>query len=96
VFFISFASYSLIIAYSFRDLDRAIWKYNPFSNKRLNLAIGAGLLLLIATVTIPILGNIFGVAMLPARYIWIVVVWIVFNIAVVEMAKFWMRVRVTA
>jgi len=90
VFFISFSTYSLIIAYSFRDLDRLIWKYNPFSNMRLNLAIGAGLLLLVATVTVPVFGKIFNVATLPLEYVWIVVAWNVFNIGVVEAAKFGM------
>ncbi len=93
VFFSSFAMYSLVIAYSFRDLDRPIWKYNPFSNIRLNFAVGIGLLLLLATVTVPILGNIFDVAMLPIQYVWIVILWIIFNVVVVEIAKFWMRLK---
>lgn len=93
IFFISFATYSLIIAYSFRDLDKPIWRYNPFSNMQLNLAISIGLVLLIATISIPFLGKVFGVAMLPIGYAWIVIVWILFNIAIVEGAKIWMRLR---
>jgi magnesium-transporting ATPase (P-type) len=93
VFFLSFASYSLVIAYSFRDLDKAIWSYNPFSNMRLNLAIGAGLLALVMTVTIPLLGNIFKLTMIPVHYTWIVIVWIVFNVAVVEAAKYGMKIK---
>lgn len=93
VFFISFAAYSLVIAYSFRNLDRPIWKYNPFSNMRLNGSIAVGLALLVATVTVPLLGKLFGVAMLPLEYAWIVFVWIAFNVVVVECAKFWMRAK---
>jgi Ca2+-transporting ATPase len=91
VFFACFGTYILIIAYSFRDLDRLIWTYNPFSNARLNFSVLIGLLLIIATVAIPVVGKVFHTAMLPVQYIWIVVVWNVLNIGVVECAKWCMK-----
>ena len=91
VFFACFATYILLIAYSFRDLDRLIWSYNPFSNVRLNLSILVGLVLIIATVSIPVMGRVFHTAPLPAQYIWIIVVWNVLNIVVVEGAKWVMK-----
>lgn len=93
VFFTCFATYILMVAYSFRDLDRLIWNYNPFSNARLNLSVLIGLTLIIATITIPVMGRIFHTAALPIQYIWVVVVWNVLNIGVVEGAK-WTMMKV--
>jgi magnesium-transporting ATPase (P-type) len=78
----------LTISYSFVDLDKYIWKYNPFSNMRLNVGVFVGVLLIFLTIYTPIGQDIFKLTYVPVRYLWILAVWVVFNIWVVEFAKF--------
>lgn len=88
IFFLCFASYILIIAYSFVDLEKYIWKYNPFANWRLNAGVLLGLLLIFATVYTKLGQETFSLVSVPIDYLWILLVWLVFNVWVVEFAKF--------
>jgi magnesium-transporting ATPase (P-type) len=88
IIFTCSATYALTIAYSFKNLDQGIWEYNPFSNIRLNFAVLIGLMLIIATVTLPLLERVFNTVTLPLQYVWIVVIWNIFNIAIIEITKF--------
>lgn len=87
VFFACFATYVLSVAYSFRDIDKPLFSYNPFSNIRLNIATIVGFVLVGLTIYIPFMQKIFSTVSIPARYLWIVIVWSILNIAVVEIAK---------
>jgi Ca2+-transporting ATPase len=93
VFFVCFSIYILVIAFSFRSLYKSIFSYNPFSNKKLNIAIIIGIILLIATMSVPFMRNIFDIAPMPFSWIWLIVLWIVLNIALVEFAKWIFRLR---
>lgn len=94
VFFVCFSIYILIIAFSFRSLYKPIFSYNPFSNKKLNIAIVVGIGLLIATMSIPFMRNIFDIAPMPLSWLWLVIAWAAFNVILVETAKWIFRIRV--
>lgn len=87
IIFASFGSYTLCIAFSFRDLSRPIYQYSLTENRTLLVGVGIGALVLIATFTIPFLRETFSVETLPVIWIGFVLLWSLVNIAVVEAAK---------
>lgn len=93
IFFVCFSSYILAVSFSFRSLYYPITKYNMFSNVKLNISILLGAGLLIATMSIPQMRDIFSIAPMPLSWSWLVVVWIILNIALVEGAKWVLRRR---
>ena len=91
--FASFATYSLILAFSLRSLKKSIFEYNPFSNLYLNFGVGIGIVLTLAVVYVPAFQAIFSTIHLP--FIWLLGVFGVglFNILAVEMGKLLFRRR---
>lgn len=88
VFFVCFSSYILFTAFCFRSLYRPLFSYKIFGNKKLNLSIVIALLILILTMTVPTLREVFGLAPLPLSWIPFILIWIVFNISLVEATKY--------
>lgn len=88
VFFLCFAVYVLVISYSFKNLDKPIFKYNVFDNMRLNVANVIGLVLIFLTVYTSIGQEIFGLYAVPVGDLWILLVWLVLNVVLVEFSKF--------
>jgi P-type Ca2+ transporter type 2C len=93
VFFVCFASYILVISFSFRSLHKPLFSYPTFSNKRLNQSIIIAVVILIATMAIPGLRSIFGIAPMPLQWLWFIAVWLVLNVLLVEGAKYIFRKR---
>jgi len=91
IFFVCFSSYILVITFSFRSLHRSILSYNPFTNKKLNIAILISVSLLFFTMATPFMRSIFEIAPLPLVWIPFVFLWLVLNILLVEGAKYIMR-----
>lgn len=91
IFFVCFASYISVVAFSFRSMRKVLFTYPTFSNKRLNLSILASTAVLVATMTIPALRNIFELAPMPAEWLWFVGLWLVVNVLIVEGAKYIFR-----
>jgi Ca2+-transporting ATPase len=87
VFFVCFASYILVISFSFRSLYNSIFSYSVFSNKKLNLSI----VILILTMILPFMREIFQLAVFPISFLPIVVLWLIFNVLLVEGAKYVMH-----
>lgn len=85
--FACFSSYILLVAFSFRNLDRPIFSYNPFSNRFLNIGVATGLALLCATLYIPYLQEVFSTVTLGPAWLALIVLWVLFNIVLVECAK---------
>lgn len=94
IFFVCFSIYILVIAFSFRSLYKPIFSYNPFSNKKLNVAVVIGIGILVATMSIPFMRNLFDIAPMPLPWMWLVVSWCVLNILLVEFAKWLFRYRI--
>lgn len=94
IFFVCFSIYVLVIAFSFRSLHRPIFSYNPFSNKKLNIAIIVGLILLFSTMSIGFMRDLFEIDRLPLSWSWLIILWSIFNISLVEVAKWVFRYRI--
>ena len=89
--FVSFASYVLIVAYSFRSLRSPLFSYPTFNNRYLNISVFVSALLVVATVTVPFMETLFSVITPPLSLLWIIGVWLIVNIALVEGAKYAVR-----
>lgn len=89
--FAAFGTYTLLVAFSVRSLDKSIFSYPFFSNKYLNGGIFIGFLLMAAAVYIPQLQTLFGTVSLP--FMWVVGVMLIgiLNIALIEIAKYFFR-----
>ncbi|MFN4181393.1 MAG: cation-translocating P-type ATPase [Candidatus Paceibacteria bacterium] len=91
IFFVCFSSYILAISYSFRSLHTPIYSYNIFANKKLNWSLFIAVIILIATMTIPRMREIFDLAPMPREWLPFVLLWLVLNLLLVEGAKYAMR-----
>lgn len=91
VFFVCFSSYILAIAFSFRSLNRPLFSYSIFSNKKLNISIIIAVSILILTMSVPAIRNIFGLAPLPASWLPFIAFWLILNIILVEGAKYFLH-----
>ena len=93
VFFICFASYILVIAFSFRSLHKPLFSYPTFSNKKLNQSILIAIAFLVATMAIPMLRDLFGLISIPLVWTWFIIGWLVLNVLLVEFAKLLFRLK---
>lgn len=94
IFFVCFSTYILTISYSFRNLEKLITQYNPFSNPQLNLANLIAFILIICTMYIPVMQKIFDITTIPFVLLWIVVAWNVLNLLIIEFSKWvFMKMR---
>lgn len=91
IFFVCFASYVLIIAFSFRSLRRPIFSYSPFSNPKLNVSIIIATLLLVITMVVAPIRNLFEIDPLPASWLPFIAFWLILNVLLVEGAKYVLR-----
>ncbi|MCF7843503.1 HAD-IC family P-type ATPase [Candidatus Gracilibacteria bacterium] len=91
IFFVCFASYILAVAYSFRSLHSPLFSYSVFSNVKLNWAIVIASTILILTVTVPFMQNIFSLVSIPFAWMWFIVGWVILNVMLVEGAKYIFR-----
>ncbi len=85
--FVCFASYILFIAFSFRSLEKSILSYNPFGNKFLLFGVSFGILLLGLTMYVPFLQEIFSTTALHPIWLFFLVLWIIFNLFLAEITK---------
>lgn len=91
IFFVCFSSYILAISYSFRSLHAPVYSYNIFANKKLNWSLLIAFMILVATMTIPRMREIFDLAPMPTEWLPFVLLWLVLNLLLVEGAKYAMR-----
>lgn len=89
--FATFSTYSLVLVFSLRSLERSIFTYNPFSNLYLVSGVAFGLLLTALAVYLPFLQEILDTVALPG--IWVLAVLAVgfVNILAVEFGKLLFR-----
>lgn len=88
IFFVCFSSYILVIAFSFRSLHHPLFSYSIFSNKKLNISIIIAIAILILTMSVPAIRNIFELAPMPMSWMPFIIFWLLFNIILVEGAKY--------
>ena len=87
-----FASYVLAISFSFRSLYKPIYTYNPFSNRTLSWSVLAALGIIVATVSLPFMREIFGLVSISIDWVWFVAGWVIVNVIIVECAKYLLRI----
>lgn len=93
IFFVCFASYILVIAFSFRSLHKPLFSYPVFSNKKLNQSVVIAIVVLVATMVLPAFRELFELAPLPLVWLWFIALWLILNIALVEGAKYLFRIK---
>lgn len=89
--FASFASYTLLLAFSVRSLEKSIFSYNLFSNLYLVAGMGVGIFLTALAVYAPFFQRIFGTVALPPLWVLGVMGVGILNIAAVEATKWFFR-----
>lgn len=85
--FATFASYSLVLVFSLRSLERSVFSYNPFSNWYLNGGVLFGLALTALAIYIPFFQRVFGTVPLPPLWLLGVLGVGILNLAAVEFGK---------
>lgn len=91
VLFLSFASYIVAIAYSFKSLHAPLFSYPLFDNRALNWGAAIAFALLVLSMIVPLLRELLELVLIPWVWVLAVGVWIVFNIVLVEGAKWLFR-----
>lgn len=87
VLFSAFGGYALFISFSFLDLSRPIYRYPLTKNRWLLGGVSIGLILLIITIYLPFFQNQFSTVPLSLPWIGFVLAWLVANVALVELFK---------
>jgi len=87
VLFAAFGFYTLLIAYSFLDLSRPIWRYNVLQNKMLNIGFIVGSALMLLTLYLPFFQKQFEIVSLPTPWLLFVAGWLVLQVVIVELLK---------
>jgi len=87
VLFATFGFYTLLIAYSFLDLSRPIWRYNFLQNKMLNVGFVVGSALMGMTLYLPFFQTQFDIVSLPTPWLLFVGIWLVLQVVIVELLK---------
>ena len=93
IFFVCFTTYTLVIVYSFRNLHQNIFQYKVFSNKKLNMSLLISFSILFITIFVPQIRSIFAISKLPVYSVFIVIIWLIVNVSVVEFIKYIMNRR---
>jgi Ca2+-transporting ATPase len=91
ILFLCFASYAVAIAFSLKSLHQPLSSYSPFSNRILNIGVGLGAVIIMLSVTVPFLREIFGLVEVPLPYYTIVFLWMLVNVLLIEAVKWWFR-----
>ncbi len=91
VLFLSFAGYILIISYSIKSLHSGLFSYPLFDNRALNWGVGSAVVLLILSMAVPFLRNLLDLVLIPPVWLAFVAAWLIFNVCLVEGAKWMFR-----
>ena len=89
--FAAFGIYTLFLAWPLRSLKKSIFQFNPFSNRWILIGIGMGLVLMAFAIYSPFLQNILNTQSLSLPWIGFLGIWLVVNIALVELTKWFFR-----
>ena len=91
IFFTTFAASVLVLAFSYRSLKKPLFTYKTFTNKRLNMSVLVGAGLLLFTLVSPFMREVFDIDKLPLSWLPLIALWLVFNVLIVEGAKYIFR-----
>ncbi len=77
----------LVHVFNIRNNEKSIFKTGVFNNTKLILAIVLSAILVLAILLIPVLRDIFGIAVLPKENIFEVIVLVLSPLIIVEILK---------
>ncbi|MFA6304192.1 MAG: HAD-IC family P-type ATPase [Patescibacteria group bacterium] len=89
--FAAFGTYTLILAFSVKSLDKSIFSYSLFSNKYLTGAIALGLILMAGAIYVPALQTLFNTRALPFGWVVGIALVSILNLILIEAAKWIFR-----
>lgn len=92
--FATFATYSLILVFSLRSLEKSILGYNPFANRYLTGGVVLGLVLTALAIYLPFLQNVLQTVPLPYGWLLGVLGAGLANIGAVELGKWLFRRKI--
>lgn len=89
--FASLGTYTLLVAFSVRNLEKSILSYSLFSNRYLTAGIVIGLVLMGAAIYLPVMQGLFGTV--PLTLPWVAGVMLIglFNIILIEATKWFYK-----
>ena len=87
VLFASFGFYTLLIAYSFLDLSRPLWRYRFWQNTTLNVGFVVGSAMMLLTLYLPFFQTQFAIVSLPPVWLAFVAGWLILQVVIVELLK---------
>lgn len=85
--FVGLGLTSLFYIFSVRSLRMPVWRFNPFSNKFLNLGVLLGLVLYYIAIYVPGLNGLLGTVPLHGRDWSVLLILGLFNVLVIEVLK---------
>jgi Ca2+-transporting ATPase len=85
--FAAFGTYTLLVAFSVRSLDKSILSYPLFSNRYLTGSVLIGFVLMASAIYLPMLQTLFGTVSLPIQWVLGVMLIGILNIVLIEGAK---------
>jgi Ca2+-transporting ATPase len=88
VTFVGLGMTSLFYVFSVKSLREPIWRINPFSNKILNLGVLIGVVLYLLAIYNEFFRNILSTKVLSLNDWYLIVILGLFNILIIELAKF--------
>jgi Ca2+-transporting ATPase len=91
--FAAFGTYTLLVALSVRSFNKSILSYPVFSNVYLTFGIVVGFVLMAMAIYVPLFQNLFNTVALPLSWVFGVLMVGIFNILLIEIAKWYFRVR---
>ncbi|MBU1032943.1 MAG: HAD-IC family P-type ATPase [Patescibacteria group bacterium] len=91
--FASFATYTLFVAFSLRNLRTSILHYPFYSNKYLNGGVFFGITLTGIAIYVPFMQRILDTVSLPLNWVLGVLALSLFNVILVETIKWFFRIR---
>lgn len=89
--FLCFASYILVVAFSFKSLHRPLFTYPLFDNKTLNTSLLIAGVVLVCSALVPALRELLGLTTVSGFTVIVVLLWLALNVALVEGAKWVFR-----
>lgn len=91
VLFVCFSAYMLCVSFSFRDLYAPVWTYSATNNRFLLFGVSLGALLIVVTMYVPFFQTLFGTSAISFGWILFILVWLLFNVLLIEVAKWFAR-----
>lgn len=90
IMFVALSIDSMFFAFSFKDLDKPIWRINLFDNKYLIISLTLSLSLLILAITLPPLKSLLSLVSLTTFEVFLLLVAGLIDLAIIEFVKYYL------